>query len=61
MPWNFAVVGRGKDAAWWRKFVAAIGSSTRVRTIAIEHEDPFVAAEEGVREAAAVLGSEQRG
>ena len=61
MPWNFAVVGRGKDAAWWRKLVAAIGSSTRVRTIAIEHEDPFVAAEEGVREAAAVLGSERRG
>ncbi|HUY73965.1 MAG TPA: sugar phosphate isomerase/epimerase [Candidatus Dormibacteraeota bacterium] len=57
MPWNFAVVGRGKDAPWWRKFVAAIGSSTRVRTIAIEHEDPFVASEAGVLEAASVLRS----
>jgi sugar phosphate isomerase/epimerase len=57
MPWNFAVVGRGRDAAWWRAFVAAIGSSTRVRTVAIEHEDPFEAAEAGVREAASVLRS----
>ncbi|HSP09373.1 MAG TPA: sugar phosphate isomerase/epimerase [Candidatus Dormibacteraeota bacterium] len=55
MPWNFAVVGRGKDASWWRKFVAAIGSSTRVHTIAIEHEDPFVPPEAGVCEAASVL------
>ncbi len=57
MPWNFAVVGRGREAAWWRMFVAAIGSFTRVRTIAIEHEDPFEAAEAGVREAASVLRS----
>jgi sugar phosphate isomerase/epimerase len=57
MPWNFAVVGRGKDAAWWASFVAAIRSLTRVGTIAIEHEDPFEPAEAGVREAASVLTS----
>ncbi|HUZ86027.1 MAG TPA: sugar phosphate isomerase/epimerase [Candidatus Baltobacterales bacterium] len=57
MPWNFAVVGRGRDAPWWREFVASLGSSTRVRTIAIEHEDPFVASQDGVREAATVLRS----
>ncbi len=57
MPWNFAVVGRGKDAAWWRTFVAAVGSLTRVGTVAIEHEDPFEAPEAGVREAASVLRS----
>ena len=54
MPWNFAVVGRGRDAAWWRRFVSALGS-TRITSIAIEHEDPFVDPEHGVPEAAALL------
>jgi sugar phosphate isomerase/epimerase len=57
MPWNFAVVGRGRDAAWWRTFVAALAGSGRLNTIAIEHEDPFVPAELGIPEAAAVLAS----
>ena len=56
MPWNFAVVGRGHDQAWWRRFVSALSAKGRVQTIAIEHEDPFVTAEEGIPEAAAVLG-----
>ena len=55
MPWNFAVVGRGRDEAWWTRFVGALGASSRVHTIAIEHEDPFVPAAAGVKEAAAVL------
>ena len=55
MPWNFATVGRGRDAAWWRRFAAELARVGRVRTIAIEHEDPFVPAESGVPEAAAVL------
>src|SRR5439155_11350708 len=42
MPWNFGVVGRGHDPAWWRSFAAALMRSTRVHTIAVEHEDPFV-------------------
>lgn len=54
MPWNFAVVGRGRDATWWNSFVAAL-DRTRVTTVAIEHEDPFVSPEDGVPEAAAVL------
>ena len=57
LPWNFAVVGRGRDAAWWKAFVSALQSESRVHTIAIEHEDPFVAAEQGIPEAAAVLTS----
>lgn len=56
MPWNFATVGRGRDAAWWTRFVAALGA-TKVKTVAIEHEDPFVSPEEGIPEAAAVLGA----
>lgn len=54
MPWNFAVVGRGRDASWWRRFLEAL-VRTRVRSIAIEHEDPFVSPEKGIPEAAGVL------
>jgi sugar phosphate isomerase/epimerase len=58
MPWNFAVVGRGKDPQWWRTFVRElIARSPRIHTLAIEHEDPFVAAEQGVPEAASVLAA----
>jgi sugar phosphate isomerase/epimerase len=57
MPWNFAVVGRGRDADWWSSFVADLGAHGRVHTIAIEHEDPFVAAEVGISQAAALLSS----
>ena len=57
MPWNFAVVGRGKDQAWWNAFVAALAAHGTARTIAIEHEDPFVAPEAGIGEAAAVLSN----
>jgi sugar phosphate isomerase/epimerase len=57
MPWNFATVGQGqgRDAAWWRVFVAAIARHTAARTLSIEHEDPFVPPAEGVPIAAAVL------
>jgi sugar phosphate isomerase/epimerase len=55
MPWNFAVVGRGREEDWWRRFVAELCAKGRVHTIAIEHEDPFVPAASGVKEAAAVL------
>jgi sugar phosphate isomerase/epimerase len=55
MPWNFAVVGRGKDQAWWNGFVTALAAHGTAHTIAIEQEDPFVAAEAGIGEAAAVL------
>ena len=55
MPWNFAVVGRGRDAAWWRSFVVALEKSRRLNTIAIEHEDPFVDPEQGIPEAAKVI------
>ena len=54
MPRTFAVPGRGHDLAWWTGLVRAMaGSSARV--ISIEHEDPFVPAEEGVPEAARLL------
>ena len=55
MPWNFAVVGRGRNEAWWTEFVSAVQAQGRVHTFAIEHEDPFVPAETGIPEAARVL------
>jgi sugar phosphate isomerase/epimerase len=57
MPWNFAVVGRGKDHAWWKTFIHELAVRGRVRAVAIEHEDPFVSPEEGINEAAAVLSA----
>lgn len=55
MPWNFATVGRGKDPSWWGRFMDSLAAGTRVSTVAIEHEDPFVDPEQGVPEAATVL------
>jgi sugar phosphate isomerase/epimerase len=55
MPWNFAVVGRGRPEEWWGRLVAELVAAGGVHTIAIEHEDPFVAARAGVQEAAALL------
>jgi sugar phosphate isomerase/epimerase len=60
MPWNFAVVGRGHDLAWWRALLADLAAAGRVRTIAIEHEDPFVAPEIGIQQAARLLAEAAR-
>jgi sugar phosphate isomerase/epimerase len=60
MPWNFAVVGRGRDPEWWKAFAYELVRGGRVHTLAIEHEDPFVAPEEGINEAAAVLSAALR-
>jgi len=55
MPWNFAVIGRGRQPEWWQAFVSDVVRLGSVRTLAIEHEDPFVDAEDGIVEAAALL------
>jgi sugar phosphate isomerase/epimerase len=57
MPWNFATVGHGHDAAWWLGLLNDLRDAGRVRTISIEHEDPFVAPEIGIREAAQLLSA----
>jgi sugar phosphate isomerase/epimerase len=57
MPWNFATVGRGHDRDWWRDFLAQLDEAGRVGTIAIEHEDPFVPPDTGIREAAHLLAA----
>jgi sugar phosphate isomerase/epimerase len=55
MPWNFATVGRGHAAAWWRDFLTDLRSGGHAHTIAIEHEDPFVPPRIGIKEAARLL------
>jgi hypothetical protein len=54
VPWSFATVGDGHDAAWWLEFTAMV-KDTRANAIAIEHEDPDVPPEEGVPAAARIL------
>ncbi|HYX86672.1 MAG TPA: sugar phosphate isomerase/epimerase [Gaiellales bacterium] len=53
-PWTFAAAGRGHDPEWWSRFAAAL-RRRGVATLAIEHEDPAVAAEVGIVEAATML------
>jgi sugar phosphate isomerase/epimerase len=53
-PWAFATVGRGHDADWWTSFGAVL-AERGVRSISIEHEDPTLAAERGLGEAASFL------
>jgi sugar phosphate isomerase/epimerase len=55
MPWNFATVGHGHDVGWWFALLNDLRDAGRVRTISIEHEDPFVAPEIGIRQAARLL------
>jgi sugar phosphate isomerase/epimerase len=60
MPWNFATVGQGHDAAWWQGLLGDL-ALTNARTVAIEHEDPFVAPEIGIPAAARLLAAALRG
>jgi sugar phosphate isomerase/epimerase len=54
-PWSFATVGRGHDTSWWSAFVDRL-AATDARALAIEHEDPDVPPEQGVVQAARLLG-----
>jgi sugar phosphate isomerase/epimerase len=55
MPWNFAAVGRGHGMPWWQALLRDLAAAGKVKTIAIEHEDPFVEPKAGIREAARLL------
>ena len=55
--WDFAAVGHGAhDAAWWAAFAGALAAKTRAQVISIEQEDRLVAAEDGIRASAELLG-----
>jgi hypothetical protein len=55
MPWTFATVGKGHGVDWWGQFVDDLASCGRAHTLAIEHEDPSVPAEVGIKAAAGLL------
>ena len=57
MPWTFATVGHGHDVLWWEQFVADLSRHGRINTLAIEHEDPFVSPEVGIKAAARLLAT----
>jgi sugar phosphate isomerase/epimerase len=54
MGWTFGIPGRGHDQAWWTELLRILSTSP-ARVISIEHEDPFIAPEIGVPEAATML------
>ncbi len=57
MPWTFATVGKGHDVTWWRQLITDLADYGRAHTIAIEHEDPFVPPELGIKTAARLLAT----
>jgi sugar phosphate isomerase/epimerase len=52
--WNFRTLGRGHDAAWWRRFVGALRDVGYEGALSIEHEDRSQDPLEGVAESAAM-------
>ena len=55
--WNYVTLGRGHDEPWWRRFCQALAVIGYDDVLSIEHEDPFVAPEIGIREAAQLLSA----
>ncbi len=55
--WLFRVAGRGHRANFWREFVIKLRGVGYEGALSIEHEDLSINPEEGVREAAGLLGA----
>jgi len=53
--WHFCAVGSGHDDATWAALVAALRSAGYDGVISIEHEDPRVTPEEGIKTSLAAL------
>jgi sugar phosphate isomerase/epimerase len=56
-PWIFRSVGAGHDVAFWTAFVAALRAVGYDDVISIEHEDPLLDVDDGLRMAADTLRS----
>ena len=50
--WNFATLGRGHDATFWRSFLDALSAAGYDGVLSIEHEDRSMDPVEGVEESA---------
>lgn len=55
--WTFRTVGRAHDAGYWAGLLDALGEAGYDGSLSIEQEDPYASQEDGVREAAAFIGS----
>jgi sugar phosphate isomerase/epimerase len=55
MPWHFSAVGAGHSAGEWAALVRALRDAGLDGTISIEHEDPDLTPEDGVRASLAGL------
>ena len=53
--WHFASVGSGRGVDEWARLLSALASTGYDGDVSIEHEDPRVDAEQGIRESHAVL------
>ena len=54
-PWHFASVGGGRGIEEWSALLAALRAAGYDGDVSIEHEDPRVEAEQGIRESHAAL------
>lgn len=55
--WNFRTVGVGHGRDFWSAFIGALRDVGYTGVLSIENEDAYQPAEEGVRQAAAFVGS----
>jgi sugar phosphate isomerase/epimerase len=53
--WIFRTVGEGHDAGWWRGLVGALRDAGYDGALSIEHEDPLLPPDEGLRRAVMTL------
>lgn len=53
--WEYVTLGFGNDERFWRGFVAALRMNGFDGVLSIEHEDPMMMPEEGIRKSVAFL------
>ena len=53
--WSYVTLGRGHDAAWWRRFIASLRTAGYDDVLSIEHEDLALPPLDGVRETVGLL------
>jgi sugar phosphate isomerase/epimerase len=58
--WRYATVGRGRGVEWWRAFTEELQRVGYDGVVSIEYEDPLVAPEQSVAEAAQILSAALR-
>jgi len=53
--WTFRTIGYGNDIKFWKDFISALRLVGYDHVISIEHEDPLMSTDEGLRKAVNVL------